>query len=243
MKKLATLVLALATLCATQSLKAQWGNKKIVGSGNVTTQSVKTGNYDAIKVVGSMDVHLMKGSEGNISVTTDDNLHEYLVIEVEGNELVIKTEKNYNLHTRKGIHVTVPFQDLSEVKLVGSGDIDTKDPTSANEFEVTLTGSGDIELLLNVNSVESTITGSGDVTLKGTANNLEVNVTGSGDFSGFDLEANNTDVQVSGSGDAKVVAKQTIKARVNGSGDITYKGNPERSDTKSFGSGDINSFK
>ena len=222
MKKLATLVLALATLCATQSLKAQWGNKKIVGSGNVTTQSVKTGNYDAIKVVGSMDVHLMKGSEGNISVTTDDNLHEYLVIEVEGNELVIKTEKNYNLHTRKGIHVTVPFQDLSEVKLVGSGDI---------------------ELLLNVNSVESTITGSGDVTLKGTANNLEVNVTGSGDFSGFDLEANNTDVQVSGSGDAKVVAKQTIKARVNGSGDITYKGNPERSDTKSFGSGDINSFK
>lgn len=221
---------------------AQWGKNKVVGNGNVTTKTVSTGDYDEIKVVGSMDVHLERGTEGNISVTTDDNLHDYLAIEVEGNELVIKTKKGYNLHTKKGIHVTVPFNELSEVSLTGSGDIDTKDTINAKEFEISVTGSGDINLKIDAESIDSKITGSGDVTLEGSTNNLSVTVTGSGDFKGFNLQSNNTEARVNGSGDAKVVANQSINARVSGSGDIVYKGNPERKDTKTSGSGDISSY-
>ena len=80
---------------------------------------------------------------------------------------------------------------------------------------------------------------SGDVTLKGSTNNLEAGVTGSGDFYGFDLEVNDTDVSVTGSGDAKVVCNVNLKARVTGSGDIVYKGNPKTEDTKVAGSGSI----
>ncbi|MEZ4875533.1 MAG: head GIN domain-containing protein [Flavobacteriaceae bacterium] len=243
MKTLSKLTLTLAlTLFGFTQMDAQWGQEKVVGNGNITTKSVTTGNYDEIKLVGSIDVHLEKGTEGNISVTTDENLQEYISIEVNGGELVIKTKRNYYLKTKHGVHVTVPFQDLSEVSLTGSGDMDSKDTIKANDFEVSLTGSGDITLTLDAQMVDTDITGSGDITLLGTTNNLKVNVTGSGDFRGFDLQANHTEVRVSGSGDAKVVAKQSLNARVNGSGDITYKGNPEKSDTKTSGSGDISSF-
>ena len=243
MKTLIRLSLVAGLLIAgVQEVQAQWGNKKVVGNGNVTTKTINTGNYDAIKGVGSMDVHLEKGSEGNITVTTDENLQEYIIVEVKDGALVIRTKKNIYLKTKKGIHVTVPFQDISEVSLVGSGDIDTKDPITANNLEVNVTGSGDVVLEVNSKMLEAKVTGSGDMELSGTTDELEVRVSGSGDFKGFDLQAQNTNASVSGSGDVKVVAKNSIKARVNGSGDIVYRGNPERSDTKTSGSGDITSY-
>jgi hypothetical protein len=220
---------------------AQWGNKTISGNGNVTTKTVSTGNYDAIKGVGSMDIHLEKGSEGSISVTTDDNLHEYIEIKTKGNDLVITTKKGYNLRTRKGIHVTVPFQDLNEVTITGSGDVETKDTISTNEMAVNVTGSGDIDLDIKATTTMVKVTGSGDIELNGSTRDLEVRISGSGDFKGYGLESTNTNVSVSGSGDAQVVANSSIVARVNGSGDVSYRGNPTQSDTKTSGSGSINS--
>ena len=70
-------------------------------------------------------------------------------------------------------------------------------------------------------------------------NDLDANIAGSGDFHGFELLANNTDVSIAGSGDAEVVSYESIKARVAGSGDIKYKGNPKKEDTKVLGSGSI----
>ena len=236
-----TIAITLTFFGVTES-HAQSGNKKVVGNGNVTTKTVNTSDYDAIEGVGSMDVHLQKGTEGNITVTTDDNLHEYIIVEVKDNRLVVKIKKNTYLKTNKGIHVTVPFQDISKVALVGSGDIDSKDTVKADNLKVYVTGSGDVVLDVEANTLRAKVAGSGDMKLSGTTRDLEVSVAGSGDFHGFALSAQNTEASVAGSGDVKVIANNSIKARVSGSGDIVYKGNPEHSDTKTSGSGDIDSY-
>ena len=219
-----------------------WGkNKRVTGNGNVTTKTVNTQDYDGVKLVGSMDVHFEKGSEGNISVTTDENLQEYIIIEVKDNNLIIKTKKHVSLKTKKGIHITVPFQDISDISLVGSGDIDTKDTIKANDLELSITGSGDINLDVDAKDLEVKIVGSGDIVLEGNTSSLELKISGSGDFNGSNLASNNTEVYVSGSGDARVNAKNDLKARVSGSGDIQYSGNPNTSDKKVSGSGTISS--
>jgi hypothetical protein len=46
-------------------------------------------------------------------------------------------------------------------------------------------------------------------------------------------------VKCAGSGDMEIVSHQSLKARVSGSGDIEYKGNPSKEDTKVSGSGSI----
>jgi hypothetical protein len=216
-----------------------WFGQKVSGSGNVTTKTISTENYDAIEAAGFMDVHLKKGTEGQIIVTTDDNLQEYVEIEVKSNKLVIKTKKGYNLKTQKGIHITVPFEDISKVTLTGSGDIESKDLITANEFNASLFGSGDLKLAVKSPKVQVIIAGSGDVTMSGSTSNLAVELSGSGDFKGFDIESQSSNVSVSGSGDVKVVAKKNLVARVSGSGDVVYKGNPEKKDVKVLGSGNI----
>ncbi|MDC7996198.1 head GIN domain-containing protein [Altibacter sp. HG106] len=234
------LVVFLGVLLLGAPANAQWGwGDRVKGNGNITTRTVSTGNYDEIKGVGSIDIHLRKGSEGSISVETDENIQEYVDIEVKGNTLIVKIEKGVNVSSRHGVHVTVPFNDISEISLVGSGDIDTQDPISVEELALKIVGSGDVILDINTGKLDADITGSGDIELTGKTVDLEVKVNGSGDFHGYRLMADNVKAKVSGSGDVEVYAKNNIYARVNGSGDVYYKGNPAQKDTKVSGSGDI----
>lgn len=242
MKKMTKLTLVLMLLfIGTTNAVAQWG-KKIKGDGNITTKTIKTADYDRIDVVGSMDVVLERGSEGTIEVTTDNNIHEYVTIESNGGTLKIKIKNNVSLKTKKGIHIRVPFESISEVSLVGSGDIVGKDAITGDSFEVSVTGSGDISLEVEALRVDAKVTGSGDLVLKGEAQEFEVKVSGSGDFEGRALKCENAQAYVSGSGDAEVYVKNSLKARVNGSGDIRYDGNPSTRDTKVMGSGTIKSM-
>ena len=236
MKK--SLVLIIALLCFSIS-QAQW--KKIKGNGEMTKQKRSTGDYDTIKCAGSFDYILVSGVEGNITVEGESNLLEHIVTEVKGGTLHVKTQNGKNLSTswNKTITITIPFQDIDNVSLSGSGDLWNKDRISTSALDVSLSGSGDIILDVQTQRVSGKVTGSGDLTLKGSTTDLKAGVTGSGDFHGFNLQSTNTDVSVTGSGDAEVVCNGAFKARVSGSGDIEYRGNPKAEDTKVSGSGSI----
>ena len=233
-----TLSIAIILLCF-NTVNAQF--KKIKGNGNITTKTHTTSDYNEVKIHGFMDVKLESGAEGTITVTTDENIQEHLIVESNNGTLTIKVKNKVNIQTKKGVHITVPFKDLNKVSLTGSGDVLTSSKINSASFEVELTGSGDVILDVDATTIDAKITGSGDLKLKGNATDLEVKVTGSGDFSGKSLTSQNTQVYVSGSGDAIVYASKSLKARVNGSGDINYYGNPESTDTKVMGSGDIGS--
>ncbi|MGV6832310.1 MAG: head GIN domain-containing protein, partial [bacterium] len=188
MKKI---VLTLAALSMFSLSHAQWWGKGKKGNGNVTTETREVGDYDEIKCGGSMDFILVAGDEGTIKIEGESNLLEYIVTEVKGDKLVVKVENGVNLKPswNKGIKITIPFRDVSAVSLAGSGDLYTKDTIKANDFDVSLAGSGDVIVDVEATSVEASIAGSGDLTVKGNTNNLEAKVAGSGDFHGFDLES------------------------------------------------------
>ncbi len=241
MKILRQSVLLLSALLFVSLAQAQWGNNKVKGNGNVTTITRSTSDYDAIKCAGWMDFILVKGEEGKITLEGESNLLEYIITKVENGALIVKVKKGVNLKTSwsKNIKITIPFEDIEKVSLAGSGDLVTKNTIDANDFKVNLAGSGDIDLDINASSIDASVSGSGDINLNGKTTNLSAKVTGSGDFHGFDLESNNTEVKVTGSGGAEVVSNESLKARVTGSGDVEYKGNPKKEDTKVTGSGSI----
>ena len=215
--------------------------QKVNGNGKVTTITRTTGDYEGVKCAGSFDYILVAGTEGKITLEGEENLLEYVITEVKGDNLIIKVKDKANIRTsmNKTIKITIPFKDINSVSLAGSGDLWNEDKINATNFDVSLAGSGDVTLDISANSISSSLSGSGDLNLKGNTENLEVNVSGSGDFDGSKLESNYTDVSLAGSGDAEVVSHKSIKARVAGSGDIQYRGNPEKEDTKVAGSGSI----
>lgn len=240
MKK--ALLLSAFLLLAFTSVQAQWGSKKVRGNGNMVTEIRNTSDYEKIHVVGSMNVKLVSGSEGNIKVAAESNLQEYILTEVKNGTLKISTEKGVNLQTRKDLLITVPVESVNDISLTGSGDIWTQDRLSEEELSVSVTGSGDMVLDIKSKYLKGHVTGSGDIKIKGSSENFACNVTGSGDFDAFDLKAKHVEARVSGSGDVMVYAASSLKANVSGSGDIVYKGDPEKQNFKTNGSGKVSSY-
>lgn len=238
MKKVTTLLFLFAI---TISCSGQWG-KSIKGNGENVTIDRSTADYDAIAVSGWFDVDLVDGNEGNITLEGESNLLEYIVTEVKSGKLVIKTKKGVNLkpsNWNNGIRITVPIENIDAISLSGSGDIVSKTTIKGNNLSTAMSGSGDITLKVDTQSLSASMSGSGDITLSGSTQDFEATISGSGDIKAFDMEADNVNATVSGSADIKVTANKTLKARVSGSGDITYRGNPTKLDTKTSGSGDI----
>lgn len=241
MKKLITTIF-LAFIFVSSS-HAQWwqGTKKIDGNGNMTTQTRTVSDYESVALTGSMDVILVKGSEGNLKIEAEENLQQHIVTEVSGGRLKISVEKGYSLNPSRNndIIITVPFTDIEDVSLTGSGDIRSSDTVTANNFSINITGSGNVKLPLQAKNTSANITGSGDIDLSGSSVDFDCKVTGSGDISAFDFKCQNVSAMVTGSGDIQVYASESLKASTPGSGDIEYRGNPKKEDFRTMGSGSI----
>jgi hypothetical protein len=221
---------------------AQWG-KKIKGNGKVVTIERTTEDYESIAVSGWFDVELVKGAEGAITMKGEENLLEYIITEVKNGKLVVKPEKGVNLQSsswKSGtISITIPVEEINAVSMSGSGDLVGKTILKGSDFKTSMSGSGDLSIELEVMDLNVNVSGSGDMDLKGSTNNLEVQISGSGDVHAYGLNANNVSAIVSGSANIEVTANTSLKARVSGSGDISYRGNPAKIDSKTSGSGDI----
>ncbi|KQB42246.1 head GIN domain-containing protein [Flavobacterium aquidurense] len=214
---------------------------KIKGNGNVVSETRTTSDYDVIKVSGSFDVDLVAGKEGKIIVKGEENLVAAVKVEVENNILKIYVEKGSNIRPSIGkkIEITVPFQKISEVNLSGSGNIMSKDAIKTDKFSAKLAGSGNFNLDVDSNTLELNLSGSGNIRLKGTSDSLTTKLAGSGNIDTTNLKAKNADVNVSGSGNSRINCIERLTARIAGSGDIKYTGNPEKRDVKVSGSGSI----
>ena len=242
MKKTLALLSALSMLLSNAQ---DWkGREKVKGNGKEITISKTTTEYDGIEAGGFFDVELVSGKEGNIKIKGEENLLEFINVEVNNNLLKIYIDKKKQLEcsNNKKIVITVPFDKIDTLKFSGSGDVYTQTKISGPSLELKLTGSGNMKIDTDATKVAASLVGSGDILLSGKTTDLDLNLTGSGDIDSKTLLANNAKAKVAGSGDIKVNSTGKLSATVSGSGNIQYKGKPESLDKVVSGSGSITSY-
>lgn len=220
--------------------QAQWG-KKIKGDGNLTTENRKVADYDQISVNGNIDVVLVDGKEGNITLEGEKNILDNIELICKNKKLTIKSKDRVELRPSKGkdITIAVPVEQVSKLSLNGSGEIEGTFPLKSDTIKLHVNGSGDLEVVLNAMNVKASVTGSGDIKVSGKTDYFEAVVTGSGDINGDELIAYVCEGKVVGSGDIKFHAEEKLDAKIVGSGDIEINKTVKRVDKKIIGSGDI----
>ncbi len=236
------IILLLVAILGFNSANAQWwgNNKRIKGNGEVITKTFNTANFDKISGKSSIDIILVEGKEGIITVEAESNIMEYIEIEVKGNKLEIGLKDGTNYNTRKGINVTVNVESINALSMSGSGDIKSHMNLKSRNLEISVAGSGNIISQVESQNLEVHIAGSGDVTLNGRTENLDANIAGSGDIEAMSLKAYNVEASIAGSGDVSVYCTGgKLRASIVGSGDLTYKGTTSSIKKSVLGSGDI----
>jgi hypothetical protein len=238
MKKLIITSIIL-TLSFSVNDQSWWNSKKVRGNGKVITETRRTSDYESVSSAGNFDVKLVVGKEGKITLNGEANLMKYIITEVKRGKLTIKVKKNTNIRFTKKFVVTVPYRDIDGVALAGSGDITNTGTIKSDNFKLALAGSGDIDLKVDAGKIKTSIAGSGNIKLDGNSNSLTCSIAGSGDIRAYGLKTKSISVNVAGSGNVRTTVSESIKVRVAGSGSVYYKGNPDKIDSKSAGSGSV----
>jgi hypothetical protein len=236
------IIIALVIIFGINSSHAQWwsSDKRIKGNKEVITKTVKTADYEKIKGKSSIDIILVSGKEGDITVKAESNIIDKVEIELKGNTLVIGFEDGYSISTTKGVTVTIPVEEVNGLSMSGSGSIISKTSLKSKKMDIAVAGSGDIITPTESQNLTISIAGSGDVKVSGRTENLKASVAGSGDINAIELKANAVNASIAGSGDISIYCDNAeLNVSIAGSGDLKYKGKVNKLASKVAGSGDV----
>lgn len=178
-------------------------------------------------------------SDTTITMTSDDNIEQYIDISVSNGTLIIdKNTDNSLCPSRLRFNVNSMAQ-LKLIEINGAGSFYSADSLNYDELSLLTNGSGKADFAyITANKINFNIVGSGEYSAKGVADNAEFIIDGSGKINMQDLETNNCNAKIIGDGLIQVWANDSLNAEIYGSGKITYIGDPKLT-SKIEGSGVI----
>jgi len=236
MKKIAFLAIAMS-LSLSSCIIDGW-DQVISGNGRVVEDTRDISGFTGVKVSSGIDVYLSQGNSFEVKVEADENLQEVILTEVEGNMLVVKTER-VTIRNAKSKKVYVTLPELKHLGISSAGDCVGQTPFSCEDLRLSISSAGDLKLEVEAQRIDLDISSSGDADISGTADEFNVSLSSAGDLNAFDLVARIVDVGVSSAGDARVHATEEISMSASSAGNIYYKGDARVMHSQSSSAGNI----
>jgi hypothetical protein len=196
------------------------GNQDIITGSGRTTAKVRHPGTKFTRVESSLaaDLRITNSGKDELKVEAEENILSHIKTTVTGDTLKISATKSFTTH--KPIKIELNPSKINALTLTGTGDAELVDIKEEGTLEVIVAGSADVKGTGQVGKLAVTITGSGDCNLSG-------------------LKCRTATVTIAGSGDAKVNCTESLDGSITGSGDISYRGHPAKVEKKVLGSGDI----
>lgn len=218
----AVLFAAVLTACTLRSTT--------VNRGKTVTKNIRTAPFNAVSMLGGVDVHYVQDSVRSVKVVAPIGEMKRFTVYTEDSMLIIKPKDNgwrFFRSVSNDIDVYVTSPDLIGVNIAGSGDFEAKGHVDTDNMELGISGSGEIKFgSLICNSVSAHIAGSGSMELKKlTTGNARLEIAGSGDIDCDDVNIYSLKSSIAGSGSIEVNGKiKTHTEDVGGSGSVTVNG-------------------
>ncbi|MFB6248353.1 MAG: head GIN domain-containing protein [Salinibacter sp.] len=211
------------------------------------TRSVDAFTKVAFALPGTL--HLRQGSTQSVELAGPSEALSRVETVVEDGRLRVRAEEDGGLSglfdwftddsdETASIDVYVTMPTVEGVSVAGSGDIIAETPIETEQLNAEIAGAGGIEAEVTATRLTANIAGSGDLTLRGRADEVTVEIAGSGHLQAADLRVATAEVSTAGSGDAALHVTDRLSARLVGSGDVHYRGQPTV-DTDIVGSGTV----
>ena len=214
------------------------------GGGSTAARNFPVGGFERIEVAGPFDVNVTTGAQPSVSARGPGQLLEKMIVEVEGNTLKIRPERQRNWFGNgfrwngpKAV-VTVSAPNLSGAAIAGSGNMRV-DRVGGRSFTGEIAGSGNLNIgELRVQDLRLEIAGSGEVSAAGQAAQARYEIAGSGDIRAGRVQSEQVRVEIAGSGNVEANARSTARVEIAGSGDVRVTGGARCSVSKA-GSGSV----
>lgn len=200
------------------------GDDLVVGSRVVTDEIRNLSYFDAVRMIGSYKLYLSRGPSQAIRLEGEDNILPIIETRIEGDTLVIESNRPYHSHV--GITVYVSIEKIRGLEIVGGSKIIGEEDLDADDLQLEIIGAGEIDLGVSAQSIFSRIVGAGKMFLEGDANQHRVEIEGTGNIEAANLQINSYDIIINGAGSCRIFVTNVLNVIINGGGLIYYQGSP-----------------
>ena len=188
----------------------------IRGNGHMITQDRKLDPFINVDAGGAFRIEWHNGPPA-VSVTMDENLMQYVEMEVRDRVLHVRTTRY--IRPSRSIKVALTSNALEGASFSGASQLTAHQLTGSKFYLET--------------------TGASKATLDGAVDELIANLTGASDLRAESLQTKTAQVSVTGAGDARIAVSDTLKVSITGAGKVEYIGNPPHMQREITGAGPI----
>lgn len=217
--------------------------KFVSGSGKLVTNTLDFAGFNGVEVTNAFEAEISRADTFSVTVTTDDNLFQYVEVRKSGSTLVVGLKPGIAfIHSTQRIEINMP--ELRAVTVSGAAHASVSGFSTANSVEMGASGASTLELdnlkFGNADMVVSgasrvtgsieiaggsmVISGASTVELTGSGQTVRLDVSGAGSARLADFPVVNADTTVSGASNAAVTLSGRLDADVSGASRLTYGG-------------------
>ena len=208
----------------------------IRGSGPVYAETRDLPIHRDISIAIPADVFIYQSQVKEVTIEAQANILEVIETHVQDSELEIKLKKRVELGTYEPIKVYISSAMFNTIHLSGTVNLYSETPIVTDVLDVSISGTGEVDILVTANMVKASISGNGKMWLDGKTISEVLTISGTGNIYAFGLLTESSDISISGTGNAEISVKDHLKADISGSGNIYYRGYPSI-DSRIIGTG------
>ena len=212
-------------------------NDCMKSTGEIIFEDRAVQSITDIEVYNNVNVIITQNTFSSVTVEAGENLIGKVTTIMHGDTLVIRNENkcNWVRSYKHEITAHVTVKDLRKINHWGYGKISSANTIQSNGLSISINGSGDVELNINVPYCFSDMHKSGDLILKGYAGTSGLWASGNNWIRCEELKTDTTFIESRTTGDCFVNASSRFQALLGGTGDIYYSGDPADVETEITG--------
>lgn len=208
------------------------------GNGNVTEETRNLDGFDEIEVSLGMNVYITQGSPAIVKVIADNNLHDVIETDVDGD--VLKVYVSANIREAREMKVMVTVEDITRVNVTSGGNVYSQNQIKSNNMELKATLGSNMTLDLDAGHLHAACSTGANIKLSGVAKESELEGSSGANLKAEALKSDRCIMRASGGGNIYASVADELEAKASSGGSITYYGEPATADISSSGGGNVN---
>ena len=131
------------------SAEANWGLKKLTGSGNIIEKEIKlSGEYSTIYVSRAVKVIMENRSDNKVVISADNNVMEYVVCKVEGGKLWATIDNKINSISNVNVKIYLPKSEkIDKISTASGGEAHIYPTIKSSSLTIESSSGSEVEII------------------------------------------------------------------------------------------------
>lgn len=209
----------------------------VKGNGIVVEEARDVGPFNEIHAKRGMNVYITQGDIEKVVVKADENLLDAIETRIEGNALVVTTQKNIRNSTSKKVFVTV--RDVNEIKSIAGSNVFSENTLKSKNLELSTSAGSNMRLEIDTQKLEVSASAGSNVKLEGRSKSFVGKATAGSNIKAEDLTVEDCEARANSGANIWINVHNKLDAHAGSGGNVFYSGNPGNINTQSSSGGNV----